>query len=213
MTLKQDGAQSKNPPIAGINKIGQFQRLTTKPVAKTRYLDKAVDLTDAGHKVQGKPLYSGRFRDRYIVADGAGHPFRVYAYRVRAVNKLGVVSGPSPFFLTVPGAVEGLFSKEDGTRVHLKWSARPEKKLTGYLVYRMNNRYDKTFPRLTGRPIDATSFTDDKAGAGKPNIRRYFVVAVDALGQEGIPSSPVWSYREWHKYYTPFGAGIGTWHQ
>jgi hypothetical protein len=36
---------------------------------------------------------------------------------------------------------------------------------------------------------------------------------VDALGQEGLPSSPAWSNREWHSFYKPFGAGLGTWHQ
>jgi hypothetical protein len=29
-------------------------------------------------------------------------------------------------------------------------------------------------------------------------------------GQEGLISSPVWSYREWRKYYVPF---VGEWHQ
>jgi hypothetical protein len=207
------GADSDAPPVAAINKIGQFRRLTDKLIEETRYLDTGVDLTDAGHKVTGETLYAGRFHDRHIVADGTGHPFRVYACRVRAVNSLGVESGPSPFFLTLPAAVENVFSKEEGDKCHLKWSPRPEKKLKGYLVHRMNNRYDKTFPRLTRTPIEKSTFTDTKAGAGKPNIRRYFIVAVDALGQEGLPSSPVWSYREWHKYYTPFGAGLGTWHQ
>jgi hypothetical protein len=35
-------------------------------------------------------------------------------------------------------------------------------------------------------------------------------VAVDALGQEGHPSSPVWFDREWKQYYKPF---TGDWHQ
>ena len=36
------------------------------------------------------------------------------------------------------------------------------------------------------------------------------VVAVDALGQEGFPSAPVWFEREWKRYYEPF---VGEWHQ
>ncbi|MBI2948332.1 MAG: hypothetical protein HYY23_11865, partial [Verrucomicrobia bacterium] len=45
--------------------------------------------------------------------------------------------------------------------------------------------------------------------AGK-TARRYYVVAVDALGQEGFPSSPVWFEREWKRFYLPF---TGEWHQ
>jgi len=36
------------------------------------------------------------------------------------------------------------------------------------------------------------------------------VVPVDALGQEGEPSMPVWSRREYEQYYKPF---VGEWHQ
>jgi hypothetical protein len=35
-------------------------------------------------------------------------------------------------------------------------------------------------------------------------------VAVDALGQEGVPSAPVWHYRQFRKAYEPF---VGAWHQ
>jgi len=36
------------------------------------------------------------------------------------------------------------------------------------------------------------------------------VVAVDTLGQEGEPSQPVWSRREWRSFYLPY---TGEWHQ
>jgi hypothetical protein len=52
-----------------------------------------------------------------------------------------------------------------------------------------------------------TSFTDAEAGK---DTRRYHVVAVDALGQEGVPSAPVWFEREWKSFYKPF---TGEWHQ
>jgi hypothetical protein len=38
----------------------------------------------------------------------------------------------------------------------------------------------------------------------------HYIVAVDALGQEGFPSSPAWFHREWQAYYKPF---VGEWHQ
>ena len=52
-----------------------------------------------------------------------------------------------------------------------------------------------------------TNFNDPEAGK---TTRRYYVVAVDALGQEGFPSSPVWFDRDWKQFYKPF---IGEWHQ
>lgn len=75
-----------------------------------------------------------------------------------------------------------------------------------FLVANINN---PKIPLLTKEAM-GTSYTDKTAGR---HTRRYFIVAVDALGQEGIPSSPVWSYREWRRFYRPFGADIGTWHQ
>ena len=61
--------------------------------------------------------------------------------------------------------------------------------------------------RLTPKPIRRTTFTDTTAG---PRTRRYEIVAVDLLGQEGAPSRPVWGRREWGKYYVPY---VGPWHQ
>lgn len=110
--------------------------------------------------------------------------------------------------LTIPSAPQWLFSKEDGTTCHLKWAANPEQAIKGYRVYRMDGRYDKdAIPRLTPDPITGTSYADTTAGKSS---RRYNVVAVDALGQEGFPSAPVWFEREWKQYYKPF---VGEWHQ
>ena len=150
------------------------------------------------------PLAPDRF-------DPKGKPYRyaVYAYRVVAVNRLGVQSGPSPLAFTYPSAVEHVFAKEEGKdQTRLKWRANPERGIAGYLVYRQDGRWDKDpITRLTPQPIPATEFLDEQAG---PGTRRYEVVAVDALGQEGEPSQPVWSRREWQRYYAAYA---GQWHQ
>ena len=62
-------------------------------------------------------------------------------------------------------------------------------------------------PRLTAEPIAETTWRDEAAGK---STRRYYVVAVDILGQEGFPTSPVWFDREWKQFYKPF---TGDWHQ
>jgi hypothetical protein len=57
--------------------------------------------------------------------------------------------------------------------------------------------------RLTDEPIKETTFTH-KCGT---SATRYWVVAVDALGQEGQPSSPVWANHSYPGFFT------GDWHQ
>jgi hypothetical protein len=132
----------------------------------------------------------------------------VFAYRIRAVNAAGLTSGPSPAFFTIPSSPQHLFSREDGTTCRLKWAANPEKSIVGYRVYRMDGRWDRDpVSRLTSDALADTSYADASAAN---RSRRYYVVAVDALGQEGFPSSPVWFQREWRSYYSPF---VGEWHQ
>lgn len=71
----------------------------------------------------------------------------------------------------------------------------------------MVSQFSLSAMHLTPEPQTDTTFSDNTAGT---KTRRYYIVAVDALGQEGFPSSPVWFQREWQTYYTPF---IGEWHQ
>jgi len=124
------------------------------------------------------------------------------------MDSAGVEGGPSPVFFTIPSTPQHVFAREDGAKCDLKWKANPERGLRGYRVYRMDGRYEKDpIPRLTSEPLKATEFTDPDAGK---DSRRYYIVAVDALGQEGFPSSPVWFDREWKQYYKPFTA---EWHQ
>jgi len=146
--------------------------------------------------------------DEHLDKNGRSYRFAVFAYRIRAVNALGVESGPSPYFLTVPSIPRWFFAKEEGTTCWLKWANNPEKNLQGYRIYRLDGRWDKDpISRMTAEPIKVLTFSDSTAG---DKIRRYHVVAVDALGQEGLPSRPVWYRREWGRYYELF---VGEWHQ
>src|SRR5439155_7896457 len=94
--------------------------------------------------------------------------FAVHAYRIRAVNALGVESGPSPYFLTVPSAPEFVFAREEGAKCHLKWQANPEKGIKGYRVYRMEgpriNGPGQKVTRVTSAPIKDLTFTDEAVG-------------------------------------------------
>jgi hypothetical protein len=136
-----------------------------------------------------------------------GYRYAVFAYRVRAVNQSGQIGGPSPACFTIPSSPQFVFSREENETCHLKWAANPEKSIAGYRVYRLDGRWNQDpVSRLTPKPISATTFTDEMAGR---QTRRYYIVAVDALGQEGFPSSPVWFQREWQRFYEPF---VGDWH-
>lgn len=195
------------PAVADIRRIGRFKLLTTKLLTQPAFVDVSVDLEAGQVKSIDKPLQDHDL-EKYRDPKGKPCPWRVYAYRVRAVNRLGVESGDSPWFLTIPEAPQHVFSRERGQTVDLKWAPHKDKRIVGYNVYRMWHRWSGTpFDRLNDQPVKGTTFTDTKAGK---RTHRYFVVAVDALGQEGLIGSPVWSNREWRRMYKPF---VGEWHQ
>ncbi len=204
--LKSRIVPPAEPAVGAIRRIGPFERVSADLLKGTSFSD-SVDLAKP-RPVRGPALLERDLSDEHLDRNGKSYRFAVFAYRIRAVNALGVESGPSPCFLTIPSAPRWVFAQEDGTTCRLKWAANPQKNLKGYRIYRLDGRWDKDpISRLTEEPIDELTFSDPTAGA---DSRRYHVVAVDALGQEGLPSAPVWYDREWKKFYEPF---TGQWHQ
>jgi hypothetical protein len=210
LRLKKDTPPLTDPSVGAIKAIGSFRRLTDRPLKEAAFRDVLLDLRKS-HSAGEKPLFAHRFTADRLDAKGKPVRYAVFAYRVYAVNALGVESGPSAYFLTIPSATSWLFAREEEEKCHLKWMANPEQRLQGYRVYRMEgpkiNGPGQKVTRLTADPLKEPRFTD--ATAGK-DTRRYWVVAVDALGQEGIPSAPAWHYRQFRRYYVPF---VGAWHQ
>jgi hypothetical protein len=210
--LKKDTPPLAEPSVGAIRDVGAFRRLTRKLVTSTDYVDTDLDLARP-QPIEGDPLprTSRRFRGDQLDPRGKPYRYAVHAYRIRAVNALGVESGPSPYLLTIPSAPQHLFAREEGDKCHLKWAVNPERGLKGYRVYWMKGPRPEgpgqATHRLTAEPVAETRFTDGHAGT---EPRRFWVVAVDALGQEGIPSSPAWHYRTQRSFYVPF---VGEWHQ
>jgi hypothetical protein len=204
--------KSRTPPLAepsvgAVRRVGPFSRITTGPLKETRYRDTGIDLSKP-LAIDGEAVYERRFGAEHL--DPGGRPYRhaVHAYRVRAAQSPGAEGGPSPAVYTIPSSPQWFFSKEDGGTCLLKWAANPEKGIRGYRVYRLDGRYDaEPIQRLTPDPVSELRFADPRAGK---STRRYYLIAVDALGQEGHPSSPVWFEREWKRFYEPF---TGEWHQ
>jgi hypothetical protein len=208
--LKKDTPPLAEPSVGAVRAVGAFRRLTDKPITGKTYVDANVDLS-APCAVREATMFTHRFSKEQVDPKGKPYRFGVFAYRIRAVNHLGVEGGDSPIFLTIPSSPRALFSKEEDGTCRLKWAANPEKSIKGYRVYRMEsprvNGPGQPVTRVTADPITDTQFADPKAGK---ETRRYWIVAVDALGQEGIPSAPTWHYRQFRKVYTPF---VGEWHQ
>jgi hypothetical protein len=210
LRLKKDTPPLAEPSVGTIKAIGDFVRLTKEPVKEAKYTDTAVDLSKQ-QMIAGEPQWKHRFRADQLDPKGKEYRYGVFAYRIRAINALGVESGASPYFLTIPAAPQYLFAKEDGETCHLKWAANPEESLKGYRVYRMEspriNGPGQPVTRVTAEAVTEPRLSDPQAGKV---TRRYWVVAVDALGQEGIPSAPAWFNREYKRFYDPF---VGAWHQ
>jgi hypothetical protein len=208
--LKKDTPPLDQPSVGAVKAVGPFVRLTRRPLPEPAFADTGVDLSRPA-AIEGEAVPVTRLRADQLDEKGKPYRFAVYAYRVRAVNALGVEGGPSPYALTIPSAPHWLFSQEAGAACRLKWAANPEQGVKGYRVYRMEgpklNGPGQKVTRLNAEPLAATRFTDDKAGT---ETARYWVVAVDALGQEGYPSAPAWHQRQFRKFYEPF---VGEWHQ
>ena len=133
LRLKKDTSPLKMPAVGAIKKIGKFERITKESVIDRKlrtetdtgfvfvFTDTTIDLMKPT-TVEGEAIYTHHFQDEQL--DPAGKPYRfgVYAYRVRAVNWLGVESGPSPWVLTIPAAPENVFAQESGDQCKLKWT-------------------------------------------------------------------------------------------
>lgn len=206
--IRQRYPEASELAVGRIKAIGAFRRLTAQPLRAAFFRDQGVDLT-AGPREPANPIAERPVPPDQLDLNAKPYRYATYAYRVVAVNRLGVESGPSPLTFTYPSAVQHVFAKEEPQgKTRLRWQPNPEKGIVGYHVYRHNGRWDKDpIVRLTAQPVRATEFMDQQAGE---STRRYEIVAIDLLEQEGEPSQPVWSRREWKRFYDPY---VGPWHQ
>jgi hypothetical protein len=171
------------PRVARITGLGDYVRLNPTLIAATSFTDVAVDLGDKG-------------------PEAGDHAYAVYAYLVRAVNRLGVESGPSPYALTIPAEPRSVLVQEAGNDAQIVWDKSPEPSVVGYRVYRLGEDVFEIV-LLTPDPVAVTSFVEATDG----QTTRFWITAVDALGQEGQPSSPAWFGHRYDGFYS------GDWHQ
>jgi hypothetical protein len=171
------------PQVVAVTDIVDLRKLNDSPVDGTTYKDDGVNLTKPG-------AASGDYR------------FAVYAYVIRAVNRLRTSSGPSPYALTIPSEPQNVMLRELDGMAELRWSPALEKGVTGYHIYKLGKSHWEII-RLTNEPVHETTFRETVG----PGETRYWVVPVDRLGQEGQPSSPVWCHHDYRGFFD------GEWHQ
>jgi hypothetical protein len=179
---RDNDPEYREPLVCAVRDITGIVKLNDAPIADTTFTDAKIDLNRKGPE-------SGEYR------------FAVYAYIVRAVNAGGLESGPSPYALTIPSAPRHVLLREGVNGADIKWAPNPEKGIAGYRLYRTGKGVFE-IARL-GEDVKVPTFTDGNARG----LVRYWVTAVDALGQEGEPSVPVWFGKSYKGYYA------GDWHQ
>lgn len=181
---KDNDPEYPEPVVTSVKDISDIQKLNEEPVTGNLFVDSTVDLTAKGSR-------SGDYK------------YTVYAYIIKAVNRLGTESGPSPYAPTIPAAPQRAMLRElENGVAEIKWDPGPEKGVAGYRIYKLGTSHWEII-RVTDDPILANTFRHTP-GQGQT---RYWIVAVDRLGQEGEPSSPVWYNHNYTGFYS------GEWHQ
>jgi len=143
-----------------------------------------------------EPLQTNTYKDAAAVNN------KTYYYTVRAVDspirpwKESLDSPEAAAMsrdLMPPGRPTGLTVVPGVGRIFLTWNENKEKDLAGYYVYR-STKSAKGFKRLTGKPINRSTYSDETV---KPGVTYYYAVtAVDASGNESPKSKEQKAYAE-----------------
>jgi hypothetical protein len=183
---KDNDPEYAEPQVVQVRDIGDIVKLNKQPIANFQFGHQWPDNVDL---LKTKSKASGDYK------------YAVYAYIVRSVNELGVESGPSPYALTIPSEPLNVMCREEGEIADVRWTKDPDLLLDGYHVYKLDGTWK--IVRITVKPIKEPRIRH-KVGKGQT---RFWVTAVDVIGQEGQPSSPAWFNHSFRGFYT------GEWHQ
>jgi hypothetical protein len=92
--------------------------------------------------------------------------------------------------------------RESGHAAELRWQPNPETRIAGYHVYRLGDSHWDII-RVSQQVVTEPYFREVIGN----RTTRYWVVAVDGLGQLGEPSSPAWYNHRYDGFFE------GPWHQ
>ncbi|MFW6108121.1 MAG: hypothetical protein ACOC70_02855, partial [bacterium] len=115
------------------------------------------------------------------------------AYVVRAVNVLGLESGPSPVTLSIPAAPGPAMAvtEPEGSRLVI-CGPSPSGPPAGHHLYRLDCYRGDAAYRNRAAPHAGSVFVDEETWPAGDR-QAYYVIGVDAAGQLGVPSSPAWA--------------------
>ncbi len=143
-----------------------------------------------------EPIRTNSYHDTAVVNN------TMYYYIVRAVDspvqpwKESLDSEEAwamPRDMTPPTSPTGLTVVPGVGRIFLTWNENKEEDLAGYHVYR-STKSGKGFERLTDKPINRTTFSDETV---KPGVIYYYAItAVDTSGNESPISKERKGYAE-----------------
>jgi len=156
--------------------------------------------TEKGRKdelpLNKEPVRTNAYRDTAVTNN------QIYYYIVRAVDSPiqpwkesldSQEASATPLDLTPPGRPAGLTVVPGVGRIFMTWNENKERDLAGYHVYR-STKSDKEFERLTDKPINRTTYSDETVKSGL--LYYYAITAVDASGNESPRSKEQKAYAE-----------------
>ena len=190
--------------------LTQYTRPTIKRITKPSEADYV--------KINSDLVTTSEYEDNVDLInsdESATYPYKLYAYRIKAVNKFGVESGWSPYWTTIPNPPTGLQVSKDNDNFYLSWiSPHDGEEIKGYRIYvvasgRGGPAWEIT-DKLTKGLINQTSVIIPKT-INLEKYQRFYVTATDNLNQEGIPSAGIWGDRiYWETYKQYFGLSIAS---
>jgi fibronectin type 3 domain-containing protein len=126
-------------------------------------------------------------------SDGSAPSGVTSYYVVTAVDMSGnesevsnIDSAERPVDTTAPSAPTGLTATATTSGITLDWNDNSAPDLAGYFVYRGASATG-SFARLTATPVVGSAYVDGSAPTGATSY--YYVTAVDASGNESVPSA------------------------
>ena len=155
-------------------------------------------------KINSSPVSGTHYIDHInLINANSNYPFKVYAYRIKVINKFGVESGWSPYWLTIPEPPTGLKISQDESNFYLSWkSPHDGKGIKGYRVYMAYDHHH--IKEVTTDPVTEPHIVIPKSVDTSDKWQRFFITAVDNLGQEGIPSGGEWGERMYWYFYKQY---------
>lgn len=176
------------------------------PSAPHRDIIRSIDSIGTFTKIASN-VNGTSYQDNADLSGGSPGTWKVYAYRITAVNSLEVESGPSGYWLTIPSAPRhvqwnDIWNGNTGN-VTLAWTPNPEDGLQGYRVYRIGP-HPYPVSEVNNGNIYASAAANIQNEANITPLA-YYVVAVDALGQEGLPSYKAEVNRVYESLWNSYG--------